>query len=259
MVTRGELIGWLEEALRPAPWAVALWEGGSAAFGRADAWSDVDLALHVQDGHVAEAWAAIEAAMTARSPIELRYDVPEPAWHGLSQRFYRLRDAGPHLLVDLCISTDAAPNRFTEVERHGTPRVIFDKDGVVAVTAVDPADIAAKTAARVAALRVTFSMFQTLVTRAVGRGRDLEALWAWHGFVLRPLVELLRVRYAPARHDFGMRYLDVDLPADVEVSLRDLAFVADLEDIERKHPAAVALFERTLSEIDATAPASRAP
>jgi hypothetical protein len=34
-------------------------------------------------------------------------------------------------------------------------------------------------------------------------------------FALEPTVRLVRIRHTPARHDFGLRYLDADLPAPV--------------------------------------------
>ena len=40
----------LRTALEPLPGALALWQGGSAAFGRADAWSDLDLYVLAEEG-----------------------------------------------------------------------------------------------------------------------------------------------------------------------------------------------------------------
>ena len=34
-------------------------------------------------------------------------------------------------------------------------------------------------------------------------------------FALGPVVRMLRVEHCPWRHDYGLRYLDEDLPADV--------------------------------------------
>ena len=38
---------------------------------------------------------------------------------------------------------------------------------------------------------------------------------------IKPLVELLRMRHSPVRWDFGMRYLDRDLPPSVYDQVRD--------------------------------------
>lgn len=248
---RDTLIGALTRALEPLDFCRALFEAGSAAFGRADAWSDVDLGLHVDDGAVELALEVVQATLESLSPVALFWRVPEPAWHGLSQVFYQLEAAGPHLLVDLCVSTPARPFHLRERERHGEPRVLFDKRGELGATALDWAAHQALIDARLATLRVTFPMFQTLVSRQIARRQPMDALWAWHGFVLRPLVELLRIRHDPARYDFGLRYLMHDLPPAVHAALVALAYVADPDDLAAKHPAAIALFDETLAALDA--------
>ena len=61
------------------------------------------------------------------------------------------------------------------------------------------------------------------------------------------------MRYCPVRWDFGMRYLDRDLPSTVYVQLRDLMFVRDLGEIEAQLPAATAWGVTLLRELDVAA------
>jgi hypothetical protein len=63
------------------------------------------------------------------------------------------------------------------------------------------------------------------------------AFWA---YTLRPLAELLRMRYCPVRWDFGVRYIDRDLPPTVYSQFRDLAFTRDLGDLDAKLSTATA-------------------
>ena len=77
------------------------------------------------------------------------------------------------------------------------------------------------------------------------KGDALAALGLWHRHVLAPLVTLYRVRHTPARHDFGTRYTRHDLPAEVQETLAELAFVTGLDDIAAKLPAS----ERLLGEL----------
>lgn len=247
---REELTQAIISALEPLPWVQALAEAGSHAFGRADAWSDVDLLLVVDNGRHEEALRVVEQALAACSPIEAVLRIPEPAWHGMSQAFYRLERAGPHLLVDLCVASPERPNSLSEVERHGTPTVYFDKTGAVQVTALDRPRHRALLERRIATLRVSFPMFQTLVTRAVARGQALDAIGAYHAHTLRPLVELLRIRHDPARHDYHLRYLSFDLPPEVHAALVDLAYPASPQDILQRQRVAAALFADTLAHLD---------
>ncbi|MGE0591309.1 MAG: hypothetical protein AB7G23_05055 [Vicinamibacterales bacterium] len=78
----------------------------------------------------------------------------------------------------------------------------------------------------------------------------MEALASFWGYTLKPLVELLRMRYCPARWDFGMRYLDRDLPPDAYSQLRFLMFVQDLAGIEAHLPKATAWGGSLLRELD---------
>ena len=50
LLTRASLLEHLEERVAAVPWLLAAWEGGSAAFGRADDLSDIDLVLVAREG-----------------------------------------------------------------------------------------------------------------------------------------------------------------------------------------------------------------
>jgi hypothetical protein len=67
---------------------------------------------------------------------------------------------------------------------------------------------------------------------------------------MKPLAEILRMRYCPARWDFGLRYLDRDLPPEVYDHVRDLVFVRDLEDLKTKFTTATAWGISLLEELD---------
>jgi hypothetical protein len=247
---RDELKHCLSSLYEPLSWCDALWEGGSAAFGRADSYSDVDLSLQVEPGRRDEAIALADEALAALSRVELRWRVPEPAWHGHSQCFWRLADAGEYLLVDLAVMERGSAERFLERERHGDAVPLFDKGDWVVAEPLDEVELAASLRAKVETLRVVFPLFQCLAKKEVARGRFLEAAAAWHGHVLRPLVTLLRIRWSPARHDFGFRLIHEDLPAAVVEELRPLAWPAGPESLEKLLPAAEALFDRTLRSLE---------
>jgi len=82
------------------------------------------------------------------------------------------------------------------------------------------------------------------------RGQQVEAIRAFWACTLRPLAELLRMRYCPVRWDFGMRYLDRDLPPAVYDQVRKLTFVQDIEDLEAKLSTATAWGTALLQELD---------
>ena len=67
---------------------------------------------------------------------------------------------------------------------------------------------------------------------------------------MKPLVELLRMRHCPVRWDFGMRYLDRDLPPAVYDQVRDLVFIHHPDDLEAKLVSATVWGNALLRDLD---------
>ena len=247
---RQQVIEVLRAALLPLAYVNAAWLGGSDAFGRADELSDVDLQVDVDDGYVAATFGAVEAALAAASPIVARLVMPMPTWHGHAQRFYRLRDTAETTAVDVVVFERSDPRRYyNQPERHGHPRVLFDRAGVVRPTPLDPGELARTLARTVAGIRERLAFTLPQVAKDVRRGDALAALDSYHRHVLAPLVTLYRVRHAPARHDFGARYTGDDLPPEVQKTLVELSFVAGLDDLAAKLPRAERLLRDLLDQL----------
>ena len=138
-LTRAEILVTLRAALEPLPYTHALWEGGAAAFGRVDDWSDIDLQVDADD---------------------------------------------------------------------------------------------------------------SLTLKELNRRNDIEALAFYHAFTLRPLVEALRIKHSPTRHNFHTRYVYYDLPPEVVRKLEPLFFVANADELGAKRALAEAFFTETLETLD---------
>ena len=107
MIERRALVAHLQRTLQAMPEVDAAWEGGSAAFRSDDGLSDVDAVAVVADDAVEPTFVQVEAALGALSPVVLRHDAP--AAPGFRQKFYRLRDAGEFLVVDLVLIRRSDP------------------------------------------------------------------------------------------------------------------------------------------------------
>jgi hypothetical protein len=117
------------------------------------------------------------------------------------------------------------------------------------VARLDLNDLNKRLRDRIASLRVTFEMYQILTLKELNRGNPLEALAFYNGYTLRPLVEVLRMRYDPTRYNFHTRYIHYNLPAEVVRILESLFFVANTEDIRAKRAQAETWFYETLEQI----------
>src|SRR4030095_39660 len=241
---RARIIDVICQGLKLLPSVLAGWEGGSAAFSTVDAYSDIDLNFLVDDDASSEVlYAAAETSLETVSPITTRHVVPPG-------RYYKLKDSGEFLLVDLCFFRAGATDHHLEVERHGRARPLFDKGDWLRPRPRAEGALAAKRDQRYRELQVWFLVSQNFVRKAVLRRQDVEALACFWSYTLRPLAELLRVRYCPLRWDFRLRYLDRDLPPAVYKRFRDLAFVQDLAGIEAHLPKTSAWGVELLRELE---------
>ena len=248
-ITRITIVKAVQAAVEPLEYVVAMWSGGAAAFGRVDEWSDVDLHLVVEDAHVEETAAMVDAALATLGPLALRFVMPQPAWHGHHQTFYRHRDASPFLLVDCVVMRASSPNKFLEREIHGTPVVYFDKREVVDVPPLDRAKLLAELQARLPVLRGVVDSFRVFPIKELERGNNIEALSFYQNMIVRWLVEALRLRYCPIHYNFGTRYVYYDLPAEVVRRLEPLYFVGSPAELRLRHQEAVDWFVDVLDTL----------
>jgi hypothetical protein len=142
------------------------------------------------------------------------------------------------------------PDHYLEVERHGHIIPLFDKGDWLRPRPLDKAALATKRDRRFRELQTWFPVSQSFVHKAILRGQHAEAVTAFWAYTVRPLAELLRMRYCPVRWDFGMRYLDRDLPPAVYNQVRDLVFIRDLDDLDAKLVTATAWATALLRELD---------
>jgi len=196
-------------------------------------------------------FTAVTAALNALSPRARQYRIPETTWHGYAPVFYRLQDAPPWLLVDLVVMkiSSSPANRFLEPERHGGQVVLFDDDGLVHPKPFGRPAHEAAMRTRLVHLVARFDLFHVFVDKAIWRQDTADAVSTYHVVTIRPLVELLRMRYCPDRYDFGLRYLDRDLPLEVRRQVESLLFCGNLEKLAEKQATAVALFQATPNDL----------
>jgi hypothetical protein len=250
-LTREAIIKTLKDALEPFNYIHAMWEGGAAAWGRIDEWSDIDIQLDVDDNRVTDTVLAVETALQHLTAIQLRYEIPQPTWHGHWQAFYILEDANPFLALDLAIMKHSSHNKFLEAPIHGKAVVHFDKSNVTAAETnpfkAEPYLTQIK--ARLEVLPVVFEIFQSLTLKEFNRGNTIEAMSYYHSFTLRPLVEVLRIKFNPIHYNFHTRYVHYELPEEIVKRLEPLYFAASGDDLRKKHEQAEHFFNEVLKSI----------
>jgi len=248
-LNRNVIIQTLADALEPLDYVYALWEGGAAAYNRIDEWSDIDLYMVVDSGKVDDAFSVTESALQKLSLIKQKYEVPHPESSGISQAFYRLKDAGEYLIIDLAILTLNSREKFLEPEIHGKAIFYFNKSSRVQPPSLDRNAFAEKLRERSEKLRARFDMFNNFIQKEINRGNCLEAIDLYHNLTLATLVEVLRMKYNPAHFDFKMRYIHYELPSEMVERLKRLYFVKDEKELQEKYREAVEWFSEIRSDI----------
>ena len=250
-VKRPQIIESIIATLKPLDYVHAFWEGGAAAFGRIDGWSDIDAYLLVDDSKVADAFLAVEKALESLSPIKQKYVVSQN-WPGVTQAFYSLKRASEYLIVDLGVLTQSSPEKFLEPEIHGKVIFYFNKIGMVEKPDQDQTAFDKKVEERQRVLKERFRMFGNFVQKEIDRENSLEALEYYRTIVIASLVEALRIKYNPAHYDFKMRYIHYELPPRVVRKLENLCFVRGRKELQRKYLEAVQWFNKLARESNAS-------
>jgi predicted nucleotidyltransferase len=249
-ISRDEITAAIAAALEPLDYVYAMWEGGAVAFDRVDEWSDIDICISADDDRIEEPFAVVEKALESIAPIELKYEVKGPKIGEYVQAFYRLEGAGPFLLIDFAIFKHGATDKLLERELHGNARFHFNKNGAVTVPELDRKAFMEKVRASLEDLPKKIDMFAAFIPKEVYRGNLVAGVDFYRRFLLGALAQVLRLKYNPARYDFGLRYVYHDLPPDEVKRFEGLYMIRDSDDLLKKYKDAEAWFDETVNSID---------
>lgn len=241
---RRRLIEAVIARLLPLTAVRACFEGGSAATGRLDDYSDIDIMIVASLDRADAVFAEIESALSPHTITHV-WPIEPPPFPETAQRVYFLADAPSCCAVDCVVVTEAGVAPFLERERHGEPLVYFDRTSRIRARPADQAALADLRARRWRQLQGAVPVYGMLVDKELARGRPLEA-FGYYQTLLRALIEVLGITHRPDRFDFGWRYLESQLPADARALIAAFAFVGDERALREQAPRLVAELQRRL-------------
>lgn len=249
-VTRDDIVTCIIKALEPLDYVYAVWEGGAVAFGRVDQWSDVDICVDAEDGHVNDCFPVVERALEALSPIAIKFEVKQTISPGYVQAFYRLEGASEYMLVDFAVFKHTWPDKLLEPEIHNHAKFHFNKGGAVRIPHLDRKKLREDVKTAAANVSRRLEVFGCFVPKELHRRNFIEAVTLYHRLVLDSLVDALRIMHKPERHGFKTRYVHYDLPPEVVARLEKLFFVADPADLTTKCAEARQWVSETLRDVN---------
>lgn len=233
-LSRTKIVDHLIKSLNPYTYIYALWESGATAFNRVDNYSDVDLSVQVAEDKVEDVIKLFEKKLTQLAPLEIKYRIPEPTWHGNSNVLYKIGSTSKFLIFDVKFLVRDSIMRFLEVERHGNAKIYFDKLGGSGKTKLNKTRHKERVKNQFKYIAGTFPFFSLLAEKELARGKNIEAILNYNEFLIKPLITLLRIKYKPERFDFGQTNLEFDLPATVLEKLNSLCYVDSPENLSGK-------------------------
>ncbi len=246
MITHGDVIEALRRRFESDPRVFAFWIEGSIAAGAADELADLDFVMDVADGTEVAVLSDIEAALDALGRLDLISELERPNPY-LWYKVFHIDRSADHLLIDATVQRHSRNATFWE-GADDRPLVIFDKAHVVRLGVLDTPTQEAAKAARLRALQARYAQ-RSRVLKYVERERFLEAWACYQKFVLRPLVELVRLRYVPLRADHGLVHISDQVPEPIRRRLEYLHQIGSLGDIAAKARTADVLFRSVLNEL----------
>jgi len=229
---------------------LAAWEGGSAANGTSDQYSDLDFNVLIS-GDVDAAFQVVEETLRDTAEITHIWHEPKSLWPDLTQKVYFLRDSPKHFFVDVTAFPESKPSildEFMQTERHGTPVVFFDRTGRIRGCPIDKSALLQKQRARLREIVAAFPVYRTEVFKELDRGNSIDAFAFYQAGMLRPLIEVMGMIFRPHRFDFGLRYLKRSLPDDKYKTIEQFFFIERPSSLRSRAIAVDELFCEMLAE-----------
>ncbi|MDA3885512.1 MAG: nucleotidyltransferase domain-containing protein [Candidatus Delongbacteria bacterium] len=194
---------------------IAAWEGGSAATGFYDEYSDLDLAIVCEDDAVEDIFKLIESHIEKNYGIINKFRIPEPAWHGFSQCFYKIDNVPKLYYLDIAVIKRSVEDKFTAKDRHGNAVVWFEKEKMIDPTPTTEEEVKAKGKKFYKMVTGADWLSITELKKQLSRGYYAESISQYNQLVMRNLGVMLNLKYRPCKVDFGTRYYYRDLPKEV--------------------------------------------
>jgi predicted nucleotidyltransferase len=214
-----DFLAWLDAQGENDPDLRCAWIGGSVATGGYDEWSDLDIEALCTPGTVNAVYERMVKGLREEFAPTSLWELPATSYPDGRQCFVTFDPApgaldAPTRLVDIVLWDTSKEHQHLDVRRHGTPLVRFDPDGLLVLEHDDETFMRSTMEETIDQIRQRRLVAEWLVNRAVERRQLPEAVSLYLRFALTPVVQLLRARDCPERHDFGLRYLHTDLHAE---------------------------------------------
>ncbi len=243
---REKIIGAIQCQLRENQSVFALWLEGADSTNTVDQYSDIDIWADVKDGEEGKIFDEIEKSLSGLGEIDFSYQI-EHLHPQIKHKIIHLKGTPESLLLDICIQSHSRNFEFIKGGLND-PKIIFNRGGIK-FREFDETEFNKEIVNRIYHLKNTFAQKSRVLTK-VERGEFLEASMYYLKWIIEPLVELLRIKYAPRKREYYFKHISRDLPKEIVELLEDLVKFQSINDIKQKIISASQIFEKTLKEVE---------
>lgn len=225
-----KIIDELKDAMEQTSSVHAMWIAGSVAEGYADEFSDVDVWLDIDDGQDDATFKSIEKFLKSKGQLDVNFgeDMSPP----FSHRVYHLGHMDPYHFIEVTLRSHS--HKFGVFESLRKIKVLFDKDETTKFKPLDKPGYTRMLKDRQKFLIEKIELGELSVIKEITRGQFMDALHNYQFWLVDPVIELARIKYAPFKVTYGLKHGSRDLPKDVVAEIESLYIIASLEDLRNK-------------------------
>ncbi len=250
MITEKEITEALKNELFPLPYVYAFWLEGSYALGYADAYSDIDYWIDVDDAHIKQAMEHVEIALNRLGELDER-DENGNEHPKLGQIVYHIKGSNPYLVLDFnwqLHSRDRQEYHYIKDDIVEGALVIFDKDNVIHFEELDEKEIARNKLKCKQECDYRYSQ-HLRVQKYIKRNAYPESYAYYNKYVIEPLVVLLRPKYTPLYPYHYLLHISAQMPQTIVKRLEHLIQVSSLNEMEIAMNEAVKWYQELQDEL----------
>lgn len=224
------IIDELKEIMESNDAVQAMWIAGSVAEGYTDELSDIDLWLDIEDGQDVAIFKTIEEFLSAKGELDVRFSegITPPYSHSV----YHIAGMNPYHFIEITLHSHS--NKIGLFDSLRKIKVLFDKDGATDFEPFDKAGYDKMLQERKQFLTEKILFGELSVKKEITRRHFLEALHNYQFWLVEPIIELARIKYAPLKITYGLKHGTRDLPKNAVKEIESLYIIKSLDDLNDK-------------------------
>lgn len=208
----------------------AMWISGSVAEGYADELSDIDLWIDIDDGQDEAVFGSIEKFLSDKGTLDIKFG--EGITPPYSHCVYHLAGMNPYHFIEITLHSHS--NQIGLFDSLRKIKVLFDKDGTTNFRPFDKTRYDKMLQERKQFLIEKIEFGKQSVVKEITRKQFLEALHSYQFWLVEPIIELARIKYAPLIISYGLKHGTRDLPEDTVKKIEALHIIKSLDDLSNK-------------------------